>query len=33
MVIEQVWEESRDYYLDYQKRLIGELLISPGGVD
>ena len=31
MVIEQVWEESRDYYLDYQKRLIGELLISPVG--
>ncbi|MFA4901605.1 MAG: GSU2403 family nucleotidyltransferase fold protein [Desulfobaccales bacterium] len=31
MVIEQIWEESRDYYLDYQKRLIGELLISPVG--
>lgn len=31
MVIEQVWEESRNYYLDYQKRLIGELLISPVG--
>jgi len=31
VVIEQVWEESRDYYLDYQKRLIGELLISPVG--
>ena len=31
MVIQQVWEESRDYYLDYQKRLIGELLISPVG--
>jgi hypothetical protein len=31
MVIAQVWEESRDYYLDYQKRLIGELLISPVG--
>jgi len=31
MVIEQVWEESRDYYLNYQKRLIGELLISPVG--
>ena len=31
MVIEQVWEESREYYLDYQKRLIGELLISPVG--
>jgi hypothetical protein len=31
MVIEQVWEESRDYYLYYQKRLIGELLISPVG--
>lgn len=31
MVIEQVLEESRDYYLDYQARLIGELLISPVG--
>lgn len=31
MVIEQIWEESRDYYLDYQARLIGELLISPVG--
>jgi hypothetical protein len=31
MVIEQIWEESRDYYLDYQTRLIGELLISPVG--
>jgi hypothetical protein len=31
MVIEQIWEESRDYYLNYQKRLIGELLISPVG--
>ena len=31
MVIEQIWEESRDYYLDYQRRLIGELLISPAG--
>lgn len=31
MVIEQIWEESRDYYLDYQKRLIGELLITPVG--
>lgn len=31
MVIEQIWEESRDYYLDYQKRVIGELLISPVG--
>ncbi len=31
MVIEQIWEESRDYYLAYQKRLIGELLISPVG--
>jgi hypothetical protein len=31
VVIEQIWEESRDYYLDYQKRLIGELLISPVG--
>jgi hypothetical protein len=31
MAIEQIWEESRDYYLDYQKRLIGELLISPVG--
>lgn len=31
MVIEQIWDESRDYYLDYQTRLIGELLISPVG--
>jgi len=31
MVIQQVWEESRDYYLDYKKRLIGELLITPVG--
>jgi hypothetical protein len=31
VVIEQIWAESRDYYLDYQKRLIGELLISPVG--
>jgi len=31
VVIEQIWEESRDYYLDYQTRLIGELLISPVG--
>lgn len=31
MVIKQIWEESRDYYLDYQRRLIGELLISPVG--
>lgn len=29
--IEQIWQESRDYYLDYQKRLIGELLLSPAG--
>jgi hypothetical protein len=31
VVIEQIWEESRDYYLDYQARLIGELLISSVG--
>jgi hypothetical protein len=31
VVIDQIWEESRDYYLDYQKRLVGELLISPVG--
>lgn len=31
MVIEQIWEESRDYYLDYKNRLIGELLLSPVG--
>ncbi len=31
MVIKQIWDESRDYYLDYQTRLIGELLISPVG--
>lgn len=31
MVIEQVLEESRDYYLDYKARLIGELLLSPVG--
>ena len=31
MVIEQIWDESRDYYLDYQTRLIGELLIIPVG--
>ena len=31
MAIEQIWDESRDYYLDYQARLIGELLITPVG--
>jgi hypothetical protein len=31
VVIQQVLEESRDYYLDYQRKLIGELLISPVG--
>lgn len=31
MVIEQIWDESRDYYLDYQARLIGELLLTPAG--
>ena len=31
MVIEQIWDESRDYYLDYQARLVGELLIIPVG--
>jgi hypothetical protein len=31
MVIKQIWEESRDYYLDYKNRLIGELLIFPVG--
>ncbi len=31
MVINQILDESRDYYLDYQARLIGELLISPVG--
>ncbi len=31
MVIDQILEESRDYYLDYQARLIGELLITPVG--
>ena len=31
MVIEQIWDESRDYYLNYQARLVGELLISPVG--
>lgn len=31
MVIEQIWDESRDYYLDYQTRIIGELLITPAG--
>lgn len=31
MVIEQIWEESRDYYLDYKNRLIGELLLFPVG--
>jgi len=31
VVIEQIWDESRDYYLDYQARLIGELLITPVG--
>jgi len=31
VVIEQVWEESRDYYFDYKSRLIGELLLSPVG--
>ena len=31
MIIEQVQEENRSYYIDYQKRLIGELLIYPVG--
>ncbi len=31
MVIDQILDESRDYYLDYQARLVGELLISPVG--
>jgi hypothetical protein len=31
VVIEQIWDESRDYYLDYQARLVGELLITPVG--
>jgi hypothetical protein len=31
VAIEQIWDESRDYYLDYQARLIGELLITPVG--
>jgi hypothetical protein len=31
VVIQQVLEESQDYYLDYQRKLIGELLISPVG--
>jgi len=31
MVIQQIWDESQDYYLDYQARLIGELLITPSG--
>jgi len=31
VVIEQIWDESRDYYLDYQARLVGELLIIPVG--
>ncbi|MFZ5453822.1 MAG: GSU2403 family nucleotidyltransferase fold protein [Thermodesulfobacteriota bacterium] len=31
MVIKQIWDESQDYYLDYQARLIGELLITPSG--
>lgn len=31
MAIEQILDESRDYYLDYQMRLIGELLITPVG--
>ena len=31
MVIEQIWDETRDYFLDYQTRLIGELLITPAG--
>lgn len=31
MAIEQIWDESREYYLDYQARLIGELLITPVG--
>lgn len=31
VVIEQIWDESRDYYLDYQARIVGELLISPVG--
>jgi len=31
VVIEQIWDETRDYFLDYQTRLIGELLITPAG--
>jgi len=31
LVIEQIWDETRDYFLDYQTRLIGELLITPAG--
>jgi hypothetical protein len=31
VAIEQILDESRDYYLDYQARLIGELLITPVG--
>jgi len=31
VAIEQILDESRDYYLDYQMRLIGELLITPAG--
>jgi len=31
VVIDQILDESRDYYLDYQARLVGELLISPVG--
>lgn len=31
MVIEQILDESQDYYLDYRARLIGELLITPVG--
>ncbi len=31
MAIDQIWDESREYYLDYQARLIGELLITPVG--
>jgi hypothetical protein len=31
MAIEQILDESLSYYLDYQTRLIGELLITPVG--
>ncbi len=31
MVLDQIWQESRDYYLNYHSRLIGELVISPAG--